>query len=163
MRPGRLNPSPNTLNPSPDPNPCPGAAAGMAIESAAAVTMQKMERARQGRSRLKAHSSRLRSGSGLGEDGEVLSALEISEIELGSSGRSRSSSGESLGASLMRQRPLRSRLQAEAKPQAKVVYSVTQLIAKAMFDRHSGGDGNPNPTPNPNPKPNPSPNPSPQP
>ena len=135
----------------------------MAIESAAAVTMQKMERARQVRSRLKAHSSRWRSGSGLGEDGEVLSALEISEIELGSSGRSRSSSGESLGASLMRQRPLRSRLQAEAKPQAKVVYSVTQLIAKAMFDRHSGGDGNPNPTPNPNPKPNPSPHPSPQP
>ena len=129
----------------------------MAIESAAAVTMQKMERARQVRSRLKAHSSRSRLGSGLGEDGEVLSALEISEIELGSSGRSRSSSGESLGASLTRQRPLRSRLQAEAKPQAKVVYSVTQLIAKAMFDRHSGGDGDPNPTPNPNPKPQPQP------
>ena len=109
------------------------------MEQAAAVTVQKMERARQVRSRLKHHSSRLHSGSRLGEDGET---LEISEAELRSG---RSSSVESIGASLMRQRPLRSRDQEEAKPEAKpeakVVYSVTQLIAKAMFDRHSGGDG----------------------
>ena len=99
------------------------------------MTMQKMERARQVRSRLKQHSSRSHSGPRLGEDGET---PKISETELRSG---RSNSGESIGASLMRQRPLRSRVQEEAKPEAKVVYSVTQLIAKAMFDRHSGGDG----------------------
>jgi Ca2+-binding EF-hand superfamily protein len=97
------------------------------------------------RSRLKQHSTRSRSGSRLGEGGET---LQIGEIELGpgksSSGRSssgRSSSGVSVGAALMRQRPLRARVQEEIKPEAKVVYSVTQLIGKAMFDRHSGGDG----------------------
>ena len=97
--------------------------------------MQKMERARQVRSRLKHRSIRSHSESRLGEDGET---LEISQTELRSG---RSNSGESIGASLMRQRSLRSRVQEEAKPETKVVYSVTQLIAKAMFDRHSGGDG----------------------
>ena len=111
-----------------------GAAASVAVENAAAVCIQKMERARRVRSRLtrrsiREYSNRARSrwgslGPKLPKEGDAggTSQGEIasSEIEIAEVATSEGElEEESIGAKLMQQTPLRSRIRAAAEAAAE--------------------------------------------